>query len=203
MQVKLTNIGKKFHEKWVFKNLTLDFEPGLHHAILGKNGSGKSTLIKIIAGYLSATTGKVTWLFNKQAMPPEKVFRHVAVASPYLELIQEFNIREAIAFQKKFKPFREGYSEKDLEEISGLSAHLNKPLKHFSSGMRQRVSLLLAIMSSAELVLLDEPCANLDSEATQWYQDLVQEFCTSRSLIIASNHHPAEYASCENIHSLP
>ncbi len=202
MQVKLTNIGKKFHDKWVFKNLNMDFEPGLHHVILGKNGSGKSTLIKIIAGYLSATRGEVTWQLSHHPVPPEKVFRQISIASPYLELIQEFNLREAIRFQKKFKPFLEGYSEKDLEELSGLKVHYNKPLKHFSSGMRQRVSLLLAIMSSAKLLLLDEPCANLDSDATGWYKDLVKEFCRNRTLIIASNHYPAEYTSFSKIHSL-
>lgn len=203
MQVTLLDIGKRFHQKWVFRALEMDLEAGKHHAITGKNGSGKSTLLMICAGYLSPSKGSIQWKLKGKDLAPDLVYPKVSLASPYLELVEEFTLEESIRFHQKFKSFLPGFQTDTLIELSGLRDSQNKPLKHFSSGMKQRVKLLLAILSDTPLVLLDEPCANLDSEAIAWYQGLKQDYGQGRTFIICSNHNPQEYPGVSKVFSIP
>lgn len=202
MELNLEGIGKKFHNKWIFRGLSLHIEAGRHHAITGKNGSGKSTLLMIAAGYLSASAGSIQWKLNGRRLQDDKVFEQVAIAAPYLELIEEYTLEESIVFQKRFKPFREGQIQGILDH-SGLGDHARIPLQNFSSGMKQRARLVLAMMSQAELLLLDEPCSNLDAEAIAWYQQMVETWCQDRTLMIFSNHNPHEYHTSQASYSLP
>ncbi len=193
MQVILSDIGKRFHQKWVFRGLNMQFDSGEHYAVTGKNGSGKSTLMLIAAGYLSPTKGSVQWNENEKTLAPESVYSRLSLASPYLELVEEFSLEETLAFHQKFKPFLEGFDTRRLIDLSGLAESRHKAIRYFSSGMKQRVKLLLAIMSRTQLVMLDEPCANLDSDAVAWYQQLKHDFGKNRTFVICSNHNPEEY----------
>ncbi len=201
MELNLEGIGKKFRSKWIFRGLSLNLEAGRHHAIVGKNGSGKSTLLMIAAGYLSPSAGTIGWKLNGLLLKQEQVFQQVAIAAPYLELVEEYTLEESILFQKHFKPFREGQVQAILTH-SGLEDHAHIPLKNFSSGMKQRVRLVLALMSDARLLLLDEPCSNLDAEAIDWYQQMVDTWCQDRTLVIFSNHNAHEYHTCQATYSL-
>jgi ABC-2 type transport system ATP-binding protein len=69
-------------------------------------------------------------------------------------------------------------------------------VRNFSSGMKQRLKLVLAICSQAPLLLLDEPTTNLDAQGTAWYADLISQFGGQRSIVVASNVE-ADYAFCE------
>jgi len=202
MQVSLSDIGKRFNHKWVFKGLNMQFDSGLHYAVTGKNGSGKSTLLLIAAGYMSPSRGKVNWQINEKEIEPEKVFEHLSLASPYLELVEEFTLEETLKFHQKFKTFINGFNTESLIELSGLGESRHKSIRHFSSGMKQRVKLLLAIMSHTPLVLLDEPCANLDSDAVKWYQRLKTEFGSDRTFVICSNHNSEEYPEVRHVFSI-
>jgi ABC-type multidrug transport system ATPase subunit len=80
-----------------------------------------------------------------------------------------------------------------------------KQLKNFSSGMRQRVKLTLAIASQTPLLFLDEPCANLDAVAKKWYGDLIRQFGNGRIIVVCSNSEKEEYFFCTrelNVHDL-
>lgn len=196
MEIQLQYAGKKFNQRWIFRGLSLEIPAGTRTAITGRNGSGKSTLLLMLAGYLSASEGFVRWRHREQTMTPDGVFRHIGLAAPSMEIIQEFTLPEIIRFQKKFRPFLPGIQEQDLLEISLLKGHADKPIRQYSSGMQQRVKLLLAIMGNSPLLLLDEPCSHLDSEGVAWYQELLQSYGTGRTVVIASNHKEEEYPGC-------
>ena len=198
MQVQLDHTGKKFDHKWVFRDLTHIVDPKRPSAITGKNGSGKSTLLLMLAGYLSPSQGHVRWMLNDRMVQPEQVFHFISLATPHMELIEEFTLPEMIRFQQKFRPFTDGLSVKDLVEISTLGSNVKKPIRQFSSGMKQRVKLLLAIMVRSELMLLDEPCTHLDREGIAWYHELLKAFVKHRSLVVASNHNPEDYPGCNH-----
>jgi ABC-2 type transport system ATP-binding protein len=196
MEIQLQNAGKKFNQRWIFRGLSLEISAGTRTAITGKNGSGKSSLLLMLAGYLSASEGFVRWRHREQVIHLDEVFRHIGLAAPSMEIIEEFTLPEIIRFQKKFRAFLPGLQEQDLLEISLLKDHAHKPIRQYSSGMQQRVKLLLAIMGNAPLLLLDEPCSHLDSEGVAWYQDLLQRYGTDRTIVIASNHKEEEYPGC-------
>lgn len=202
IQVRINDCGKKFRQKWVFKKLNHTFEPGQKYAITGKNGSGKSTLLKMIAAYITPTSGNVKWEFNGVAVAPENVFRHLSMAAPYIESIEEFTLPELIQFQRNFKSFQASLSEKDILNISELVESQYKAVRFFSSGMKQRALLSLAILSDSPLLLLDEPCANLDADARKWYAQLLEKYGKDRTIIVASNHNREEYPGFDRFISL-
>lgn len=202
IELVASECGKKFREKWVFRNLNFTFEGGRHHAVVGKNGSGKSTLIRILAGYVKPSEGNVHWYLNQSALAPENLFQHIYVVAPYLEPIEEFTLSELIGFQQKFKPFKDSLTLSKVVEVAELGESKNKPLQFYSSGMKQRAMLTLALLSNSKLLLLDEPCANLDKHARSWYADLLAQFGEDKTVVIASNHNKEEYPGVNRVISL-
>lgn len=202
IKLLVTACGKKYRGKWVFRNLNIAIEPGLQFAITGKNGSGKSTLIKILAGYTKPSEGTVEWFDDQKIIPPDKLFQHISIVAPYIEAVEEFTLPELIKFQSKFKTFKDSLTTSEVIEIAKLQDSQNKPLQQYSSGMKQRAMLTLAMLSTSKLVLLDEPCANLDKEARVWYADLLGKFGMDKTVVVASNHNPEEYPKANGVISI-
>jgi ABC-type multidrug transport system ATPase subunit len=196
VEISLDNIGKRFQREWIFRKVSLNLVQNDRVAILGANGSGKSTLLQILSGYLTPSEGKIIWKENNQMIGVQDVFKHVALATPYMTLYEDFTLRENIQFFSSFKSFREGLSLLEVAEKMGLSVQIDKPLKFYSSGMKQRVKLGLAIMSDTNILLLDEPSSHLDANAILWYQNLVQEFSSNRIICVASNKEETETLFC-------
>jgi ABC-type multidrug transport system ATPase subunit len=198
MDLLLEGVGKKFNREWIFREVSLSIPTGNHLAILGSNGSGKSTLLQVINGNLQATAGKVSYFIQNQPLPFEKAYRHISLGTPYQELIWEFTLLESLQFHARFKPFLHNMDSGDLLRITGLEKHRDKALRYFSSGMKQRVRLALAILSDTDLVLLDEPSMNLDAAGRAWYNELLESHLTGRTLIVCSNHQEEEYRLCNH-----
>ena len=196
MEISLDNIGKRFQREWIFRKVSLNLVQNDRVAILGANGSGKSTLLQILSGYLTPSEGKIIWKENDQMIGVQDVFKHVALATPYMTLYEDFTLRENIQFFSSFKSFRDALSLREVAEKMGLSVQIDKPLKFYSSGMKQRVKLGLAIMSNTNILLLDEPSSHLDANAILWYQNLVQEFSSNRIICVASNKEETETLFC-------
>ncbi len=198
MKISVQNLGKRYNQNWIFKGVNLDILPNSQWAILGNNGSGKSTLLQTILGSQTASEGVVEFSSDGKVIPTEEVYTQCSIAAPYLDLFEELSFRENIEFQQKFKPFRQGISESDIITLGGLSAAADRPLKQFSSGMKQRVKLVLALTADSAVVLLDEPCSNLDKEGIEWYNILIQQFSKERIIVISSNSDINEMGFCEN-----
>ncbi len=197
MQIAFRTVTKSFGRERVFRAVDHVFAPGSRTALLGPNGSGKSTLLMLAGGALMATKGTVAHSLNGTVVPAEEVYRHVAVAAPYLGLYEDLSLAEAVDLHARFKPLKAGLKAADVARIAYLEHALEKPVRNFSSGMKQRLKLALAILSDTPLLLLDEPTSNLDAQAIAWYGDLLKAHTASRSLIVASNRQQAEYALCE------
>ncbi len=197
MNIQLENIGKRFNREWIFKNVNLKFEDNVCIAITGGNGSGKSTLLQIISGYFTPSAGRITWNAGGQKISSDDIFKHISWATPYVSVYDEFTLKENVEFFLKFKKLRGGVGAEEFAQKVSLENQMNKPLKQFSSGMRQRVKLGLAIMADTPLLLLDEPTSHLDSHNTQWYQKLLSEYKNHRSIFISSNNNADEIFLCE------
>jgi ABC-type multidrug transport system ATPase subunit len=198
LKIQLENTGKKFAREWIFRGVNYSFEPGKPTVILGSNGSGKSTLLQVISGSLMESEGKINYSGNGKIIPQEEIYKSLTIAAPYLELMEDFTLSESISFHRNFKSWRNGLTEKNILEHSGLAHAKDKQLKNFSSGMKQRVRLLFAILSDTSLLLLDEPCSNLDQAACKWYADLITENSSDRTIIVCSNQVKEEYFFCVN-----
>lgn len=195
MTISLEKTGKRFNYEWIFRKIDFTFEKGNRYAILGPNGSGKSTLLQIIAGSLTQSEGKIHYSLNWQSLANENVFRYLSLATPYLELIEEYTLAELLYFQKEFKPFLNNISIEAIAKAVQLENALHKQIRYFSSGMKQRAKLAQAIFADTPLLLLDEPCTNLDEAGIQLYHDLLMQFTTNKLVIISSND-VQEYSAC-------
>jgi ABC-type multidrug transport system ATPase subunit len=196
MELTLVQIGKRFNFNWLFRNFNYTFTTGSRTVILGSNGSGKSTFLQLIAGYGTASEGTISWKYNNASIIAENLYTHISLATPYLELIEDFTLREHIVFHFKLKRSCKGLSTDQILEHSGLADKADTRIAYFSSGMKQRVRLLLAILSETPLLLLDEPTSNLDRSAIAWYQKLVEQFGEQRTIVVCSNSIPDEYSFC-------
>lgn len=196
MRITMRNVAKQFAREKVFSGVDYLFEAGSRTAILGPNGSGKSTLLQVVAGALVPTQGSVDHAIGGNAIDPEAVYRQVSIAAPYLDLYDDLSLREALETHARFKPFRAGIDPQAVARTAYLEAHWNKPVSHFSSGMRQRLKLALAILSDTPLLLLDEPATNLDAEGIAWFRELLLGNLEGRTLLVASNRQADETFAC-------
>lgn len=200
MRLELSNIGKRFQREWIFRSVNSTIGAGERIAILGGNGSGKSTLLQIISGYLTPTLGQVRWHHSESDVNAETIFRHVALCTPYLSLYEDMTLEENAQFFLRFKSFHHTIADTEqFAERIGLAHVQHKQLRHFSSGMRQRVKLGLAILSNTPLLLLDEPSSHLDARAVQWMSDLINDYSAQRTICIATNSDEREMQGCTGI----
>lgn len=197
MEIVLEDIGRRFNRDWVFQHVNYRFISGLRYAVLGPNGSGKSTLLQVVSSALTPSAGHITYHHRGSAVDPDRVFRYLSIAAPYLELIEEFTLVEQIRFHFKHKTFLKGFDGRSLIDYMGLTHAQDKQLRHFSSGMKQRVKLGLACCADVPIVLLDEPTSNLDEEGVAWYLQLVEQTSADRLLLVCSNQE-REYGFCDH-----
>lgn len=198
MNIQLQQAGKKYSGNWIFRNLNLTLPEGGTLAVLGPNGSGKSTLLQVLSGAVLLTEGKINYSSDHLPISEEDAFREVVIAAPYLELIEEFTIDECVRLHFGFKKIVRNYTPAEVIELSGLKHASNKPIRFFSSGMKQRLKLTLACLSDVPLLLLDEPCSNLDSEAIAWYADLIRVYGQQRTIVVCSNNQENEFFFCKH-----
>jgi ABC-type multidrug transport system ATPase subunit len=199
MQIKLNNAGKRYNRDWIFRNVNYVFSTGNKYAITGSNGSGKSTLLQVIAGSIIFNEGNIEYKNNDTLITEEEIYNYIAIATPYLELIEEMTTGEMLDFHSQFKPLTK--DPKEIIELIGLEKATNKQIRYFSSGMKQRLKLALAFFSDSSILLLDEPTTNLDSEGIQLYLKLISSY-TGNKLVIISSNDKHEYDFCEEVISI-
>ncbi|HMN32145.1 MAG TPA: ABC transporter ATP-binding protein [Chitinophagaceae bacterium] len=185
MKIVLDNIEKKFNKDLLFSGININFEVNNRYALMGANGSGKSTLLQIISSYISPSKGQISYFYNNQKIEENEVFHHVSIVAPYLELIEEMTLTEFLEYHFSFK--QKLISINEMIDYVGLNLSKNKPIEKFSSGMKQRVKLLQAFMSNSPILLLDEPCSNLDQAGFETYTQLMNNFSKNKIVIVASN----------------
>ena len=186
MKIVAENLGKRFNREWIFRHLSLTLEQSRTYAITGPNGSGKSTLSQVLWGQVPPTAGLINYYNDGDPVPATEVYRYVSIAAPYMDLIDEFTLAEAIRFHFKFKTPLPGIRVDQVAGLMELSAARDKKVGAFSSGMKQRLKLALAFYSDTPLLFLDEPTTNLDKQAIAWYKENLSRR-GGRTTLIASN----------------
>lgn len=187
MDLSIQKLSKAFNQKKVFHNLSFDIRSGSRFALTGSNGSGKSTLLKILSGGLLPTSGSITYTDKGVKIAEDSVFRHIHFVAPYNTVIEELTLAELFVFHKSlgmlkaFPLFNDWFMKLDYP----FNPH--QQVKQYSSGMKQRVKLGLALLDDRSLILLDEPTSNLDNQGKEWFFKLINQLKESQTMIIASN----------------
>jgi ABC-type multidrug transport system ATPase subunit len=201
MKIELINGGKRFNREWIFRKADLNFVSGNAYAVTGANGSGKSTLLQCIGGMLQLSEGKLNFTIDNGPMEAEKVYTQISFCAPYLDVIEEMTLIEFLQFHNRFKPFLPSLDHNSIIGILGLEAAAQKQIRNFSSGMKQRVKLAQCVLSDTAVVLLDEPCSNLDVKGIDLYHSLIDTYCKERLVLVCSNDE-VEYRFCQHRFSI-
>lgn len=196
LQISLQNVGKRYNHEWIFRGVNHTFKQNEHTVILGPNGSGKSTLLQVILGSTVASEGELIFTVDGKGFKVEESLGLFSLATPYLELVEEFTLIEMLEFHQKMKPFKTGLTIDAIIDKLYLTDSKTKAIKYYSSGMKQRVKLGLALLSDTPFVLLDEPTSNLDAKAIEWYKQLVEENKQDRIILVCSNDQKDEFSFC-------
>jgi heme exporter protein A len=188
MELKAEGLGKEFGEKKIFRDIGFHLHDGQSLAITGPNGSGKTTLIKILCGLIRPSTGSLKYCRSGSEMGADQIFPAIGLVGPYLELYEELTARENIRFFIRMRNLH-GMDDKiaGLFRLFNLSGREDDIVRTYSSGMRQRLKYITAVMHDPEVLFLDEPTSNLDSQGIACVYEVMERQKKERILIIATN----------------
>lgn len=185
--IQLTNISKTFGKQTVLQPLTMGFEEGMIHGIIGRNGSGKTVLMKMILGILQPTTGTVIVgdkRIGKDVDFPESAGAIIETIEfiPYMSAYQ--NLADIAAMRGNLSKTQ----IKEVLEMVGLGNVGRKHVSKFSMGMRQRLAIAQAVMESPKLLILDEPMNGMDEKGVEEMRRLILARKAAGTTIILSSH---------------
>lgn len=187
MTISVNQLAKRYQQHWVFKEFTYSFEPEKKVAVLGANGSGKSTLLRVLGGIQNPSKGDVIFTIEGKNIDADKRFKYLSYVAPGMDIVEELTLSEYFHFHFKFKKLLSGFTIAQVIEACDLQHATNQQIFEFSSGMKQRVKLAQAFFANTPLLLIDEPCSNLDAKGVALYQRWLADYTKGRLIIIASN----------------
>lgn len=185
MKISISNLGKKYSSEWIFKGINASFETGQTVNVIGSNGSGKSTLLKVLSASELPTNGAIQYESKAVIIKADEIYKKINYCAPYVDLPEELSVREIYDFHHQFKPIKLDFQS--FVELIWLQKQIHKSIKHFSSGMKQRLKLALSLLSESEIVFLDEPTSNLDEKGKSLYNELVESQKEQKLIFIGTN----------------
>lgn len=200
--IEVQNVVKRFRDQVVSKNVSISFEKGKIHGIVGRNGSGKTVLFKCICGLMHPEEGVI--LVNGKRVGrdvdmPEDIGAIIEAPgflpnySGYKNLRFLANIRRKIGKEEIL----------NVLKTVGLDPESRKHVGKYSLGMRQRLGIAQAIMEDPEILILDEPMNGLDNAGVQDIRALLLELkAQGKTILLASHNHEDIAALCDTVHEM-
>ena len=185
IQIKTTAVEKRFGKNLLFKNINIHLKIGDSFYITGPNGSGKSTLLQILAGIQRPSSGKIIYSVNDAIISNDLYKDYLGFTGPQVNPYDMLTASENLKFM-----YPESVDDNKISallEKFDLYRHKDKIIKHYSSGMKQRLKLIHALVRDPEILMLDEPCSNLDASGRDIVYQTINEIKAGKILIIATN----------------
>ena len=188
IQLKAENISKNFSDFKIFKNINFEVCSGQCLAITGRNGSGKTTLIRVLSHLIQPSAGVLSLTENSTIVQKENFYKYIGLIGPYLELYQDLTAEENLIFFARMKELQK-YEDRieQLMEMIGLKGRENDLVKTYSSGMKQRLKYVAALLAEPEILFVDEPRSNLDEQGIRTVYKIFGEQKKDKILIVATN----------------
>jgi len=194
--IEVRELTKRFSRYPAFTPVTFTIEPSTVFAVVGVNGAGKSTLLKILAGVLAPTKGSIQYRDNSTQLKREEIETRSALVAPYLELYPELTAIEHLRFVADLRGKTHSDSVyKELLLHLGLKEEAlssTRYLSGFSSGMRQRVKIAMALTAEPDLLFLDEPTSNLDADGIAVVEEQIRKVVSRGTTVILATNEERE-----------
>jgi len=205
--LRAVDVGQNFGRLLLFRRLSFDVSGGESLAITGSNGSGKSTLLRILSGVLTPKAGTVDLEVAGETVGRVQRPLHVGLVAPYLSVYDDLSARENLEFLARARGHavrsrvsvngaeKADAATSDIEhriagvlERVGLAGREDDAVRTFSSGMKQRVKYAAAMLPEPDVLLLDEPSANLDVAGISMVNEVMSwQLDAGRILVVATN----------------
>lgn len=192
MHLTLDGVGHRFDDQpWLFRGVTATLRPGATTAVIGPSGAGKSTLLSLLAEWTSPTEGRilggitrVAWVFqNPTGVPGRRAVDLVA----YPHLARGHTIAESE------RRARDGMARLGLEAVA------DRPFRLLSGGEAQRLMLARAMSIQPELLLIDEPTAQLDRQTAATVNDVIAELAMAGTVTVVATHDAETRTACTEV----
>ena len=201
MSISVTALTKVYDTQKAVDNISFELKKGEIVGFLGPNGAGKSTTMKIITGYLPATSGKVEVCgFDVQESPME-VHKRVGYLPEANPLYYEMYVREYLEFTAGIHKLGKDSGKRIEEMISrtGLSKESHKKIGVLSKGYKQRVGLAQAMLHNPEVLILDEPTSGLDPNQIVEIRDLIKNIGSEKTVLLSTHIMQEVQAMCSRV----
>lgn len=187
IEFNINGISKKFGSQILFSELKFSVTNSSSLCIIGRNGSGKSTLLKILSNLIQPDSGTISMSIENMIIEKSYFYKYIGFISPYLNLYDELTFGEHIKFITGLRK-----EEINSEYVNFLKDGFmldagSKTVKHFSSGMKQKLKYIIGLMFKPKILIIDEPFTNLDSNGIIFLEEVLTEYIKTNALIIASN----------------
>ena len=200
--IEITNVTKRFGSAEVLKNVSINFEKGKIHGLIGRNGSSKTMLMKCICGFVPVSEGKILVEgkhIGKDIDVPESIGAIIETPGFLYGYSGYNNLRFLASINNKISKEH----IKDTMKLVGLDPDSKKHVGKYSLGMRQRLGLAQAIMEDPRILLLDEPMNGLDKHGVEEMRELFRMFADSGKTIIMANHSAEDIeVLCDTVHEM-
>lgn len=190
LSCECTGLGHRYRNNFLFRNLHFTAQTGQLMLFSGPNGSGKSTLLKLLSLGQEAWEGKLVFKKNGKELEPDQIWNQIGFVAPYQDLPEDFSLLELVQFQCALDGLNfsaDGHLYKHYQQVFGLNKEGDKPLRNFSTGMKQKARFVLGLGSNRPIWILDEPTSNLDEPAFNAFWNLIDAERSQKLIFLASN----------------
>jgi ABC-2 type transport system ATP-binding protein len=205
VEIEVQNLFKKLGVNQALDGVSLVFNKGLMHGIIGPEGAGKTTLFRHIIGLLKPDSGQIIYRDNGQDIPFESIRAKIAFMPQQQSLYGDLSIDEHLKFFKELYNLDESEFEAKrarLLEVTRLDKFVDRPTGKLSGGMYKKLGLMCALMASPEVLLLDEPTNGVDPISRREFWDLLYQLREEKILIIVTTAYMDEAERCSKVHLL-
>lgn len=192
--LKLTNVSYSVGEKHLLHEISFGQETKGITAILGPNGAGKSLLLSLIHGVIKPDMGLVTW--NGVSAQKTKLSRGYVFQTP---IVLRRSVRANLAYPLQITGKHCSATIDDMLKLSHLTPLANHPAASLSGGEAQRMAIARALITKPEVLLLDEPCSNLDPASTKLIEEMIRNFVADGGSVFISTHDLAQAKRLANV----
>ncbi|WP_438479414.1 ATP-binding cassette domain-containing protein [Oleiharenicola lentus] len=200
--IEVSRLVKTYGSLTAVNDLSFTVKKGEIVGLLGPNGAGKSTTMRILTGYLPATSGSVSICGHPVATAPELSKRHVGYMPENNPLPDDMRVSEYLWFRGRLKEMPRAKLRARIDEVlelCDLKRNRHRILGRLSKGNKQRVGIAEAILSEPNVIIMDEPTIGLDPHQILIVRDLIASLRGRMSVIISSHILPEIEATCDRV----